>query len=117
MASVLSLTWIRRILGLGSLLYMAGIYWLSDQPGVHATPPFLGADKVFHFLLYAVLGGLLQLTLQRRNLVLLIGSIYGVLDEIHQFYVPGRSCDPFDMLADALGVVVGSWVAAQLLRG
>ena len=96
---------------------MAGIYWLSDQPGVHATPPFPGADKVFHFFLFAGLGGLLQLALQQKKTVALTGVLYGILDEIHQFYVPGRSCDPFDMLADALGVLAGLWVAEQLLRG
>ena len=67
MGSLLSVSWVRGILGLAALLYMVGLYWLSDQPGVHATPPFPGADKVVHFLLYAVLGGLLQLALQRRK--------------------------------------------------
>lgn len=29
--------------------------------------------------------------------------VYGVLDEIHQRFVPGRSFDVYDMIADAAG--------------
>ena len=37
-----------------------------------------------------------------------ISSLYGVTDEYHQLFVPGRSFDVLDMLADALGSVVGA---------
>ena len=40
----------------------------------------------------------------------LIGLVYAATDEIHQSFVPGRSPDAADWVADALGVVVGSFV-------
>ena len=36
-----------------------------------------------------------------------LGILYGVTDELHQVFVPGRFCDFFDGLADALGVLAG----------
>ena len=37
----------------------------------------------------------------------LIGTIYAVTDEIHQYFVPERACAVTDMLIDSVGVVVG----------
>ena len=39
---------------------------------------------------------------------IVISSFYGVTDEYHQRFVPGRSFDVLDMLADAIGSVVGA---------
>ena len=38
----------------------------------------------------------------------LISTLYGVTDEYHQLFVPGRSFDVFDMAADAIGSVAGA---------
>ena len=37
-----------------------------------------------------------------------ISSLYGVSDEFHQRFVPGRDFDVFDMAADALGSIAGA---------
>jgi VanZ family protein len=37
-----------------------------------------------------------------------ISSLYGVTDEYHQVFVPGRTFDVLDMAADAFGSVVGA---------
>ena len=36
-----------------------------------------------------------------------IGALYAVSDELHQSFVPGRSCELRDMLIDACGVAAG----------
>jgi VanZ family protein len=36
----------------------------------------------------------------------LFSSMYGPIDEAHQLFTPGRSFDPFDMIADALGALL-----------
>lgn len=36
-----------------------------------------------------------------------IGAFYAVTDEVHQYFVPGRSCELRDMLIDACGVAAG----------
>lgn len=33
--------------------------------------------------------------------------VYGIVDEGHQLYIPGRSGDPLDLLADAVGALLG----------
>ena len=33
---------------------------------------------------------------------------YGATDEVHQLFVPGRTGDVYDLMADAAGAVVGT---------
>ncbi|MDH3980911.1 MAG: VanZ family protein, partial [Gammaproteobacteria bacterium] len=35
-------------------------------------------------------------------------ALYGVLDEFHQSFVPGRNADVLDVLADASGALLGA---------
>ena len=46
----------------------------------------------------------------------LIGTIYAVTDEIHQYFVPGRACAVTDMLIDSAGVAVGVIITRIVLE-
>lgn len=43
--------------------------------------------------------------------LLLVGALYGLSDEWHQMFVPGRFADPRDWIADLVGLVLGYAVA------
>ena len=43
-----------------------------------------------------------------------IGTLYALTDEIHQAFVPGRSCEIRDMLIDSCGVAAGVLIMAAL---
>jgi VanZ family protein len=95
-------------------LYVAVIWWLSSQvlDGSLVTHvPF--ADRGVHFVEYAGLGWLIARAVQvtwgprgmRGSMVgVLLGVALGLLDEFHQLFVPGRSAEIFDLVADTLGV-------------
>ena len=53
-----------------------------------------------------MLAGLLYLATGRAWLAVALASVYGVSDELHQAYVPGRSADALDWLADTAGATV-----------
>jgi VanZ family protein len=53
---------------------------------------------------------------QQLWLVALAVMLYGISDEFHQYFVPGRSVDVYDVLADALGGLLGAWTMYQLSR-
>lgn len=71
-------------------------------------------DKFLHITAYCVLGitlifaslGILKNTSKRNIIifVILLGALYGISDEIHQSFVPGRNADVFDWLADLIGI-------------
>lgn len=81
--------------------------------------------KAAHFGLYFGLGTLIGLTVYG---LLRIkdgrffwftwggGTLWGIVDEIHQFFVPGRSMQVQDMLLDSSGVLLAAVVLLVLVR-
>ena len=93
-----------------SLLYMGMIFLFSSFPPPIKTPSFSFADKLAHVLAYGLLASLIYFALEKSRvdfhpifIPFLVASLYGVSDEIHQYFVPGRNADVFDALANALG--------------
>ena len=46
----------------------------------------------------------------------IIGALYSVTDEVHQYFVPGRSCELRDMGIDSCGVLAGVLIVMLVLR-
>jgi VanZ family protein len=44
-------------------------------------------------------------------LSVLLSSLYGVTDELHQAFVPGRVASIGDLVADSIGAFTGSYIA------
>lgn len=75
--------------------------------------PYL--DKIVHFGIYAILGFLLTIEPKITNLkALIICACYGLLIEIIQIFLPWRSFEVADIIADTLGAAVGIWFAQNL---
>jgi len=101
-----------------ALLYMAAIWVLSSLSlTVMPVEHFPLRDKGVHLIEYGALGFLLAHAafrtwprhhpLRTAALSLLIAVLWGLLDEIHQAFVPGRASEALDLVADALGATVG----------
>lgn len=76
----------------------------------------LSLRKYAHIFLYTLMGVFVFLSLKSSKLrpVIAVGICYGcaVLDEVHQYFVPGRTALFSDTLIDALGfvpAVLGCW--------
>lgn len=111
--------------GTGPLAVVKG--WL-----VSLAAPVFGEDSdnvnvAAHFCEYLVFGMLLfravGLTAPGRSrwwaalVAVALASTYGVTDELHQAFVPGRLCDPADWLTDTLGATSGAASALVFTRG
>lgn len=93
------------------------IYYLSSIPQLPSPPgPF--SDKHFHFASYALLAALLVRALasaRLRNITtrvaiaaFALATLYGMTDEFHQRFVPGRTYALDDLAADALGAAAAA---------
>ena len=47
---------------------------------------------------------------------LIIVVLYGIFDEIHQIFIPGRYFDIFDLVADVLGCLAGILFVQQIIK-
>ena len=72
--------------------------------------------KTAHFAEYALMGFLWYLLLRKKKLNILLAvsgtAVYAASDELHQKFVPGRSCEARDMLIDTGGIVMGTIILA-----
>jgi len=100
--------------------WAAVLFMLSALPDLGGFARFPFSDKVAHAGLYAVLGVALAWGRSRSAkpvahvLLLTLGALYGVSDEWHQMYVPGRIPDVADWLADLFGLLAGYGTAIMV---
>jgi len=110
-----------RIYRIFALIWMCFIFYISHQssvsvPSVIAIP---GQDKIFHFLVYAILGFFVVgsfssfvkgISVREAQWAFLIIFCYAVSDEFHQSFIPGRDPSAGDILADCLGGIFVIWL-------
>jgi VanZ family protein len=108
---------------------MAGLFYLSSFSRLPSPPGGL-TDKDEHFFFYGILGALTLRALSKGEWrgvtratvfgAILITSAYGVSDEFHQRFVPGRDYEVLDMVADACGSIAATglvWAWSIIGRG
>jgi len=91
------------------MLLIFALSSLSDPQ----SPPGDLSDRWAHLLEYAVLGGLVLRAVARAEwgtvtasaaaTAWIVSTLYGVTDEFHQWFVPGRVADPVDVVVDGAG--------------
>jgi hypothetical protein len=106
---------------LPALAWAGLIFLVSARPSV-PMPAVTHFDKLAHFAAYCVLGLCLAYAQGRTGVLspgwmVLVGVLYGVSDELHQSFVPGRTAELGDWIADSLGVIAGvaihTWAARR----
>jgi len=101
---------------------MGILFGLSQLPGSAVDLPLQhGFDKVAHALVYAVLAATViygrhapgRYVLGSAIITLVVCVLYGLTDEFHQAFVPGRDPSGFDLLADGIGALLATaiWLA------
>lgn len=110
-----------------AVLYMALIWVVSAMHIDTAAIEFFPLkDKGIHLVEYTALGFLVAYACVRTFIsrgvfralavAVLITIAWGVSDETHQAYVPGREADPIDLVADTFGALFGACIMYALWR-
>jgi VanZ family protein len=99
--------WLRKA---GWAAAIAALIFFSSSRSHVASPGLTRIDDKFaHFVVYGLLGTLvcrLGRGWRGAGWALLCASAYGVSDEWHQSFVPGRSTDVRDWIADTIGAAI-----------
>ncbi len=104
------------------LIYCLLIFIQSSYPSPENIQrlnlPYI--DKLIHFAVYAILGMLFFMIFRTQRfkkniniviaLSILSSSLYGMSDEIHQYFVPYRDADIMDFFADVMGSICGVYI-------
>ncbi len=98
------------------IIFCFFIFMLSEKGEQVYIPPLPFLDKILHVILYTILGILYtrahnyQWGKSAVTWTVLFTIIYGVSDEFHQSFVPGRVSSLTDVIADGIGGIVGFYV-------
>ena len=99
-----------------------GFHGLSEAAQAKMIEDFMTvARKCAHFCIYAMLGFWLQFLARQytAKFVVLISTaaafIYAITDELHQYFVPGRSCQLKDVCIDTAGALFGALISLLLV--
>ena len=107
------------------LVVMGTIFFLSHQPGdTFELPEVVNIDKILHMLVYGILAAtalygvpgkmIRQYPCRIGMLVILLCFAYGLSDEWHQSFIPGRFPSVWDVAADTIGAVVTVYIWFKL---
>jgi VanZ family protein len=109
------------------ICYVLLIFFVSTRTSVHPPGPDIPLkDKLAHFVEYFVLGLLLfggiGSTFSRSKIatflfLFAVGVSVAALDELLQSYVPERTMDVYDWVADAGGVAAGVGLSVAIGMG
>jgi len=102
------------------------IYYISSltfQPGIKGGFPY--RSILYHFLAFLGFAGFLLMSLVKGKLnnktinffliAIITSIIYGISDEIHQLFVPGRYFSIEDILTDSAGILIAGFVYLIIL--
>jgi len=115
-ASILKLNLYYRLPLVGFCVFL---FWQSSFASLASAPLFPHDDKLMHMGAYAFLAFLAARNLHQEKpffnktklvvLAILFACLYGLSDEIHQAFVPGRTASIWDFAADILGSCMGAY--------
>ncbi len=98
---------LNKVLGVVCVLILVCVLFIGGaQPiavGLFEAPMDKGVHMMYYALITFCLGRLLRL---KPYLSFYIALSIGIADEIHQFYLPGRTPDVLDLLADTMGIIL-----------
>lgn len=97
--------WLPTLAGLALVVQLVAVY-LPGSPGGGLELPWLpGADKAVHVLVFGVPVYLFGRLTRRVGLVAGVFAVHAVVSELVQWrFIPYRDGDPFDALADLVGI-------------
>ncbi len=99
-----------------SIIWAIIIFSISNKSGNELPSLKFGLDKLAHIVVYSFLSYLLlfayvntsnQKYLRKIYLAFLIAFLYGIFEEFHQLFVPGRFFSFADMYANLVGSIIG----------
>ncbi len=111
------------VLPLAFFLFILRIIFLADSADYNFAFKMVGhipyGDKIAHVLLYGMMAFLLNFGLNFKcirffgfplQLGAIIVLIFAVFEEFTQYYIPSRTFDLGDLLADVVGIILFSFL-------
>lgn len=105
--------WLAATAALSVVVHLAVLYW----PVVTVAGPFSWTDKAVHVLVFALPTYFVGRVVGRPLWVALAFAAHALVSELSQhLFLPGRTGDPWDVVADVVGVLLATGALAVRAR-
>ncbi len=104
------ISWAITILIAIGIFYISSLTFAPGPSGKESILPTLYHILAFFFLTLFLFIASLKNRKEPFILVIFIVLLYAILDEVHQFFVPGRTCSIFDVFLDNSGIIFASLI-------
>jgi len=111
------LSWLITILIAVIIFYLSSLSFELGTPG----PSWPQKSSFYHYIVFFFFSFFLLISLvqgKKQNLIFLgiiIAVLYGILDEIHQLFIPGRFFTIPDILTDSAGILSAAALYSLLI--
>lgn len=99
---------------MATTLIAVGIFIISNNPSYGVGGYDFGLLPIFyHFFAFFFLSFFFTVSFVRgfdfgfAYLIITLTFLYACLDELHQYFIFGRTCSWFDVLVDSIGIILG----------
>lgn len=91
-----------------SILWMGAIFFFSSLTKTDLKQMPEVSDILTHGAVYGLLGALLYFSFYRYPSVkaVVLSSLYGISDEFHQSFIPGRTPEIKDLIVDTTAALI-----------
>jgi VanZ family protein len=91
-------------LGITGLFVLSSVPDLQPNQAINNEDTTIRLDYMLHFIAYFIIGMFYMKSypLSFKGVLLIIG--YAVIEEVHQYWIPGRTLNPVDLLFDLAGL-------------
>ncbi|MFW9825837.1 MAG: VanZ family protein [Candidatus Thorarchaeota archaeon] len=99
---------------LPAIIFVLIIFYFSSLSNPYPSPPpvptIIFLNPLLHLFEFALLTFLLFYGFFSKTkviFIIIVSVTYAIIDEIHQYFVPNRYFDLFDLFIDFIGVILG----------
>ena len=114
------LSWIITTLLAGIIFYISSLSFETTSTGGFGWQTTVYHFYVFFFLTIFLLISLIKGNSKNKNLIfigIILAILYGISDEIHQIFVPGRVSAISDVLINSIGILLAGYLYLSILLG
>ena len=101
-----------------AIFYISSITFPQEKGGNITS----NSATTYHIGIFFLLSLFMLLGLEKRKefrlipIIILLAGVYAALDELHQYFVPGRYCSLTDFLIDLAGILVALGLYLMLTK-
>lgn len=102
------ISWAITIFGAASIFYISSLAFPIEKKQIDILPILYHISAFFFLALFLFISSIQRKKIKLIPITIMLSILYAILDELHQYFVPGRNSSTLDVLLDTTGIAIAS---------